>query len=50
MPFGLVAAKVDVLVLLGTRKGGFFLASSKSCKDWALTGPYCAGSELFHMI
>ena len=44
------ARKGDVLVILGTRKGCFILSSDKSRRKWALTGPYCAGSEVFHAV
>ena len=42
------ARKGDVLVILGTRKGCFILSSDQSRRKWALAGPYCAGSEVFH--
>ncbi|PKB70462.1 MAG: hypothetical protein BZY87_10605 [SAR202 cluster bacterium Io17-Chloro-G6] len=44
------AAKGDVLLLVGTRKGGFVLSSDKSRRTWVLAGPYCAGSEVFHSV
>ena len=50
MTAGSSAVKGDVLVLLGTRKGCFILSSDGTRKDWALSGPYCAGNEVFHMV
>ncbi|PKB79712.1 MAG: hypothetical protein BZY88_11675 [SAR202 cluster bacterium Io17-Chloro-G9] len=39
----------DVLLLVGTRKGAFILSSDHQRKDWAITGPHHAGSDIFHM-
>jgi len=50
MTTGSGAAKGDVLLLVGTRKGGFILSSNKSRRTWALAGPYGAGSEVFHFV
>ena len=44
------AAKGDVLLLVGTRKGSFILSSNKSRRAWALAGPYSAGSEVFQFV
>lgn len=44
------AKKGDVLILLGTRKGAFILNSDQTRKNWTMAGPYCAGSEVFHMV
>ncbi len=44
------AEKGDILILLGTKKGGFILNSDHSRKNWSMAGPYCAGSEVFHMV
>ena len=41
--------KGDVLVLVGTRKGAFILSADQARKDWAITGPHHAGSDVFHM-
>ena len=43
------ARKGDVLVLLGTRKGCFIRSSDGQRRSWALSGPHCAGSEVFHV-
>ena len=43
------ARKRDVLVLLSTRKGCFILSSDGQRRSWALSGPHCAGSEVFHV-
>ena len=40
----------DVLVLVGTRKGAFLFASDESRKHWLLSGPYCEGGDVFHMV
>ena len=50
MTTGSGAVKGDVLLLVGTRKGGFILSSNKSRRKWALAGPYGAGSEVFHFV
>ena len=50
MTSGSSAEKGDVLILLGTRKGGFILNSDQARKSWSMTGPYCPGSEVFHMV
>lgn len=39
----------DVMVLVGTRKGAFVLSADRDRKDWAITGPHHAGSDIFHM-
>ena len=44
------AVKGGLLVLLGTRKGCFLVSGDKSRKNWKLTGPYSAGSEVFHAV
>ncbi len=41
-------ARGDVLLLIGTRKGAFLLSSDGSRKDWSLSGPHWAGSDVFH--
>ena len=41
--------KGDVLVLVGTRKGAFILSSGQNQKDWAISGSYHAGSDVFHV-
>ena len=35
----------DVLVLVGTRKGGFILSSGPARKQWSVTEPHFSGSE-----
>ena len=50
MTTGSGAAKGDILLLVGTRKGCFILSSDTSRRKWALAGPYCAGSEVFHFV
>src|SRR5437588_4263313 len=39
----------QVLVLVGTRKGGFIVESDGSRKSWNVKGPYCAGRQTLHM-
>ncbi|MES0360691.1 MAG: exo-alpha-sialidase [Anaerolineales bacterium] len=38
-----------VLVLVGTRKGGFILSSDRSRKDWEVSGPLFKGWNVMHM-
>ena len=47
---GSSARKGDVLLLAGTRKGGFVLSSDGSRKEWRVSGPHLPGSEVFHLI
>ena len=42
--------KGDILILVGTRKGGFILSSDKSRKDWNLSGPFNDYGDVFHMV
>ncbi len=49
MRVGEAPRKGDVLVLVGTRKGAFILSADRDRKDWAITGPHHAGSDVFHM-
>ena len=37
--------KGDVLVLVGTRKGGFILSSGPARKQWSVSEPHFAGGE-----
>jgi photosystem II stability/assembly factor-like uncharacterized protein len=39
----------DVIVMVGTRKGGFLLSSDASRKRWQLSGPFASGVDIFHM-
>ena len=39
------AKRGDVLVLVGTRKGGFILSSDASRKRWSVSEPQFAGGE-----
>lgn len=38
-----------VMVLIGTRKGGFILESDEGRSDWTLRGPFCDGWEVSDM-
>ena len=49
MAEGSPARKGDILVLVGTRKGAFILNSGSTRKSWKVSGPYHAGSEVFHV-
>ena len=49
MAQGSLAAKGDILVLVGTRKGAFILSSDNSRKTWQVSGPHSPGSEVFHV-
>ena len=50
MTSGSGAEKGDLLILLGTRKGAFILNSDLTRKNWTMAGPYCPGSEVFHLV
>ena len=39
----------DVILLVGSRKGAFILASDPSRKSWELFGPHFPGSDVFHV-
>ena len=39
----------DVVVLVGTRKGGFILSSDAKRKSWSVSGPHWPGGDIFHM-
>jgi hypothetical protein len=39
----------NVLVLVGTRKGSFFLSSGPDRRHWHLSGPHIPGSDVFHL-
>lgn len=41
---------VEVLVLIGTRKGGFILSSDSKRETWKLNGPIFKGWNVMHMI
>ncbi len=49
MPSGINTRRGDVLVLVGTRKGAFILHSEPTRRNWQLHGPYCPGSDVFHL-
>jgi photosystem II stability/assembly factor-like uncharacterized protein len=40
----------QVTLLLGTRKGAFFLKGSRDNKDWALNGPFFLGAGVNHIV
>ncbi len=39
----------SVRVLVGTRKGGFVLASDGTRKQWDVSGPHFSGWEVYHI-
>ncbi len=41
--------KTKVVVLIGTRKGGFIFTSDRKRKEWKMTGPLFKGWTLMHM-
>ena len=43
-------SKGDVIVLVGTRKGGFILSSAPDSKDWKVSGPHNPGGDIYHML
>ena len=46
---GAEANRGDIVVMVGTRKGAFLLTSDRARRDWAVSGPHHAGSDVFHM-
>ena len=40
----------DILVLVGTRKGAFIFSSDVNRKNWDMSGPHWAGSDVFHAV
>ena len=49
MPGNTEANRGDVLLMVGTRKGVFFLTADAARKSWSLSGPHHAGSDVFHL-
>ncbi len=49
MPPNTEANRGDVLLIVGTRKGAFFLTADAARKSWSLSGPHHAGSDVFHL-
>ena len=43
------AKKGDVLLMVGTRKGAFLLSSDTSRKNWSVSGPHHAGTDIYHL-
>ena len=41
---------MSVLILVGTRKGLFFLESDEEREDWSLEGPLLTGWSVFHAV
>jgi photosystem II stability/assembly factor-like uncharacterized protein len=39
-----------IVVLVGTRKGGFLLESDEARREWSIRGPYCEGWPLYHVV
>src|SRR5258708_13259820 len=38
-----------VRVLVGTKKGAFVLTADGKRQKWSVSGPHCAGWEIYHM-
>ena len=49
MPEEIEANKGDVILMVGTRKGAFLLSADRSRRNWSVSGPHHAGSDIFHM-
>ena len=49
MPGNTEANRGDVLLMVGTRKGVFFLTADAARKSWSLSGPHHVGSDVFHL-
>src|SRR5256885_15558989 len=43
-------ASGPVTVLVGTRKGVFFMKSARARKSWALAGPHFLGNIVTHLV
>ena len=48
-PKGLTARSGDVVVMVGTTKGGFLLRSDARRNGWEMEGPYFPGTEMYAM-
>ena len=46
---GVEANSGDVILMVGTRKGAFLLTSDRARRNWVVSGPLHAGSDVFHM-
>lgn len=40
----------DVTILVGTTKGAFLLAGGRERKGWSVTGPFCGGWPINHIV
>ena len=49
MPGNTQANRGDVLLMVGTRKGALFLTADAARKNWSLSEPHHAGSDVFHL-
>ena len=49
MPDEIEANRGDVLLMVGTRKGAFFLTADAARKSWTLSGPHHDGSDVFDL-
>ncbi len=49
MPRGIEANRGDIVLMVGTRKGAFLLTSDPKRRNWSVSGPLHAGSDIFHM-
>ena len=49
MSQGIEANSGDIILMVGTRKGAFLATSDQARRNWAVSGPHHAGSDIFHM-
>ena len=49
MSQGIEANSGDIILMVGTRKGAFLATSDQARRNWAMSGPHHAGSDIFHM-
>ena len=49
MSQGIEANRGDIILMVGTRKGAFLATSDQARRNWAVSGPHHAGSDIFHM-
>lgn len=45
----MTAGAAEIILLLGTRKGAFFLQANSERKRWMMKGPFFKNSPVFHM-
>ena len=49
MPHIIEANSGDIILMVGTRKGAFLLTADRTRRNWSVSGPHHAGSDVYHM-